>query len=395
MSNAYDMIVVGARCAGSPTAMLLARKGYRVLLLDRATFPSDTLSTHWIHAPGVAALKRWGLLQRVAATGCPPISTYSFDFGPFTVTGTPRPTDGVATAYGPRRTVLDALLVEAAVEAGVEMRQDFSVDDLLFERGRVIGIRGRKNGGSQVEERASLVIGADGRQSLVARAVQPPAYAAKPTFEAGYYAYWSGMPRTTFEVWVRPGRSFAALPTNDGLTCVVATWPITEFEANRADIEGNYMKTLHMAAALAERLRGCKRESAFAGTGDLPGYFRQPFGPGWALVGDAGYRTDPCTAQGITDAFQSAELLVAAIEAWTNGQDFDVAMAGYQRARDEAAMPLYELTSQIATLEPPPPHVAQLLAAASQSQRGSDDWASVIAGTLPVGEFFASAQTAA
>src|SRR6516225_1288209 len=126
----YDAIVVGARCAGSPTAMLLARRGYRVLLVDRATFPSDTVSTHLIHAPGVAALSRWGLLDQVIATGCPPINSYSFDFGPFAIVGSPRPSDGVATAYAPRRTVLDKILVDAAAEAGAEVREAFAIDDV-------------------------------------------------------------------------------------------------------------------------------------------------------------------------------------------------------------------------------------------------------------------------
>ncbi len=131
----YDAIIVGARCAGSPTAMLLARKGYRVLLLDKATFPSDTMSTHHIHPPGVAALERWGLLERLEATGCPPVETYSFDFGPLTISGSPRPIDGVARGYCPRRTVLDRLLVDAAVEAGAELREGFTVDEILADEG--------------------------------------------------------------------------------------------------------------------------------------------------------------------------------------------------------------------------------------------------------------------
>ena len=122
MNKVYDAIVVGARCAGSPTAMLLARKGYRVLVVDRATFPSDTLSTHLVHPPGVAALQRWGLLDRLVATGCPPIDTYAFDFGPFTISGAPG-TGETPVAYGPRRTVLDKLLVDAASEAGAEVRR--------------------------------------------------------------------------------------------------------------------------------------------------------------------------------------------------------------------------------------------------------------------------------
>ena len=139
MKSEYDAIVVGARCAGSPTAMLLARKGYRVLVVDRASFPSDTVSTHMIHAPGVAALRRWGLLDQVVATGCPPVETYSFDFGPFTIAGHPRPVDGIATAYAPRRTVLDKILVDAAAEAGAEVRERFTVEDIVIEDGAVVG----------------------------------------------------------------------------------------------------------------------------------------------------------------------------------------------------------------------------------------------------------------
>jgi 2-polyprenyl-6-methoxyphenol hydroxylase-like FAD-dependent oxidoreductase len=173
MRTEYDAIVVGARCAGSPTAMLLARKGYRVLVVDKATFPSDTISTHLVHPPGVAALQRWGLLDRLVATGCPPIGVYSFDFGPFTLAGAPG-TDEGPLAYGPRRTVLDKLLVDAASEAGAEVREGFTVDDVVIEAGRVTGIRGHGRGGKTVPERARVVIGADGRHSLVARAGRPP-----------------------------------------------------------------------------------------------------------------------------------------------------------------------------------------------------------------------------
>ena len=136
MSEKYDAIVVGARCGGSPTAMLLAGKGYKVLLVDKATFPSDTMSTHVMHPPAVAALDRWGILERLAVTNCPPIKGYSFDFGPVTIAGSPRPADGAANPYGPRRIVLDALLVEAAVAAGAELRESFMVEEILVEDGR-------------------------------------------------------------------------------------------------------------------------------------------------------------------------------------------------------------------------------------------------------------------
>ena len=175
MSGTYDAIVVGARCGGAPTAMLLARKGYRVLLLDRAGFPSDTLSTHYIHQPGIARLARWGLLDRIVASNCPPVRQLLFDVGPFALAGTPPPADGVAEAYAPRRTVLDQILVDAAVAAGAELRPHFSVQELLTDGDRVTGVRGRAAGGVAVTERAHLVIGADGVRSLVARAVQAPA----------------------------------------------------------------------------------------------------------------------------------------------------------------------------------------------------------------------------
>src|SRR5262249_46651424 len=154
----YDAVIVGARVAGSPTAMLLARKGHRVLVVDRASFPSDTLSTHYIHQPGVARLRRWGLLDRLLATDCPPALGLAFDVGPFALRGAPVPIDGVAEGYAPRRTVLDALLVEAAADAGAEVRTGFSVDEIVFEDGRVVGVRS-----GDTVERARVVVGADGR----------------------------------------------------------------------------------------------------------------------------------------------------------------------------------------------------------------------------------------
>jgi flavin-dependent dehydrogenase len=378
----YDAIVVGARCAGAPVAMLLAREGYEVLVVDRASFPSDTISTHLVHAPGVVALRRWGLLERAVA-GCPPIETYAFDFGPFTISGMP------GTAYAPRRTVLDAVLVDAAAEAGAEVRQRFTVTEVLVEDDRVAGVRGHGPDGRVVTERARVVVGADGLHSLVARAVRPEQYHEKPRLLCGYYAYWSGLPMDgRFENYDRPDRAFAAWPTNGDLTLVVAGWPFREFAANRGDVEGNYLATLRAVPAFADRLRGARRESRIVGTA-VPNYFRTPYGAGWALVGDAGYNKDFVTAQGIQDAFRDAELCASALhQAFSGARPFDAAMRGYQSARDGEVGPMYEFTTGLASFEPPPPEVQRLLAAVSGDQDAMDGFARVAAGVTSPAEFF-------
>ena len=392
MTTEYDAIVVGARCGGAPTAMLLARNGYRVLLVDRATFPSDTMSTHLAHPPAVAALDRWGILDKLEATNCPPITRYSFDFGPVSVAGTPMPSNGTAKAYCPRRIVLDALLVEAAVAASAEMREAFTVDEVLTEDGRVTGIRGHAKGGETVTERGKVVIGADGRHSIVAKAVEPESYNEVPALAPAYYAYWSGLPTDGFNTYIRAesGRGWAAIPTHDGLTCVVQGTPQADFPSTKKDVEGTYLAGFELAPEFAERIRDAKRESGFMGAGDLAGYFRKPYGPGWALVGDAGYHKHPITAFGITDAFRDAEAVATALdETFSERRAFDDAMAEYQRARDEHAMPIYGFTNDFAALEPPPPEMQQLIGAMQGNQEAQDGFVSVMAGTLPAPEFFA------
>jgi 2-polyprenyl-6-methoxyphenol hydroxylase-like FAD-dependent oxidoreductase len=384
----YDVIVVGARCAGSPLAMLMARRGYRTLLVDRARFPSDTVSTHVIHPPGVAALSRWGLLDQITATGAPPVGRYSFDFGPLTVAGAPGTPDN-PYAYAPRRTLLDKILLDAAAGAGADVREGFTVEEVLVEDGVVTGIRGRHESGATVTERARVVAGADGRNSVVAKATQAPVYHDRPALTVGYYSYYSNLPTDTFEAYSRPGRGWAVCPTNDGLTMVVGGWPYAELAEHRNDVEGELMRAFETAPAFAERIKDAKREERFAGT-SVPNYFRQPYGPGWALVGDAGYSRDFITAQGITDAFLDAEHLAGALDEALSGKTpYEQALAAYQSARDNRAMPVYEMTLGIASLQPPDPQMVALVSAIAGHPDAMDAFARLNSGVISPPEFFA------
>jgi 2-polyprenyl-6-methoxyphenol hydroxylase-like FAD-dependent oxidoreductase len=389
----YDAIVVGARCAGAATAMLLARKGYDVLLTDRAVFPSDTVSTHVIHPPGLMALRRWGLLDDLAATGCPWLPEYTFDFGPLVITGTPTAADGTAGAYAPRRTVLDELLVRAAQQAGAELREGFSVTELIRDGDRVTGVHGHARGGLEVAEHARVVIGADGLRSRVAAQVKAPRYREGPVLANGYYAYWSGVPATGALWMLRPGRGFFMVPTNDGLTLVLAAWPQAEAAQMKQDLQGNYLR--EVSAAFGGRLNGGRQETRVTGEG-VPSGFRTPYGPGWTLVGDAGYAKDPVTAQGITDAFLDAELCADALDAvWRGDRGYDEALGEYQRHRDERVLPMYEFTGRLADpAAPPAPEMQHLLGAIADNRKAMDEFASMFAGALPVPEFFNPAHIA-
>ena len=387
----YDVIVIGARCGGSPTAMLLARKGYRVLLVDKAAFPSDTISTSYIWQPGVACLRHWNLLDKVAASNCPPAQEFKFDLGEFALAGSPPAAEGVHEAYCVRRTVLDKILADAAVEAGTELRERFSVQELVCENGRVTGIRGRSSNGAAISEAGRLVVGADGVHSLVARTVNASRYQEKPPLTCWYYSFWSGVPLEKVEAYPRDGRWIVAVRTNNGLTLVIVAWTNKEFSKFRANLESNFLATLREHTPdLADRVQAGKREERFMGTADLPNFFRKPYGDGWALVGDAGYHKDPVAAQGITDAFRHAELLTEAIDAGFSGrQPLRDALAKYEQNRNQDVTPRYELTCNFATLAPLSPDMRALFRALKDNRVDTSQFFGTLAGTVAVSEFFA------
>jgi 2-polyprenyl-6-methoxyphenol hydroxylase-like FAD-dependent oxidoreductase len=383
----HDVIIVGARVAGSATALLLARAGLKVLVVDRATFPSDTLSTHQVQVPGVARLARWGVLDAIMAAGTPPTRTVRFDQGAAAFSARMPACERVDMMCSPRRTLLDKVLLDAARAAGAEVRENFITEDLLAWDGAVTGIRGQKKGSPSVTEHAPLVIGADGKHSTVARAVGAGSYRVKPPLSMAFYTYWADVPVTGGELYGRPGCAVGAWPTNGGLVMTYLAWPSARFDEFRADPEGNFLRTLD-AVGLGERIRAGRRAERFRGTPDLPSYFRKPYGPGWALVGDAGLLLDPITGQGISDAFRDAELLADAVVTGLSGdRSLAKTLAGYQRARDRAARPMSDFTARLAALNPPRPEEMALFDALSHSQPDADRFVAMLAGVVPVREF--------
>ncbi|MFF3312317.1 NAD(P)/FAD-dependent oxidoreductase [Streptomyces sp. NPDC002952] len=351
----YDAIVVGARCAGASAALLLARAGYRVLLLDRSTYGSDTLSTHLIHQPGVAALARWGVLEQVRASGCPPLKRTVYEVADIRIAGCARGVAGQQVAFAPRRRVLDALLVDAAVAAGVEFRERSRVTGLLRDRaGRIVGVEGR-HGNQSFTESACLVIGADGMRSTVARLAAAPYIRRDPLLTCAYYTYWPDVP-ADLELYERPGGWVASVPTHDDATLVLAYFQQSRFAEIRTNARHAYQEQIRFTApALYERLRGRAPVERLRGSGDQQNFFRQAAGPGWVLVGDAGHHKDSITARGISDAFQQVESLVAEVGDTLGGDPvkLDASLARFAESRDTTLTPGYEATLSVALLATP------------------------------------------
>ena len=386
----YDTIIIGARCAGAATALLLSQQGHKVLLVDRAAVGSDIPHGHFVHRGGTAKLQAWGVLDKL---DCPLVTTVVMGMGEGEpLTGTDLYFGDVPFGVGPRRRVLDKLLVETAVAAGVELRDQVVVEDFRCDGDQIRGIQARDlRSGQRFREQAPMTIGVDGRHSRLARTVDAPMFETVPPLLCYYFSYWSGIDYGALEVHSKNQRVIFAFPTNDNLFAIFVAWPVAMFQQVRSDIESHYMAVLDRAPALAERARAGKREEPFYGTADLPNYFRKPYGPGWALVGDAGHHKDPYMALGVADAFRDAELVAEAVhEGLTGCQPFDAALANYETQRNELAMPLYRENIARASFAPPPPEVAQIRNAllANQDQADTNAFLSAALGLTPPESFF-------
>lgn len=386
----YDVIVVGARCAGSPLAMLLARQGHKVLVVDRARFPSDTVSTHFIHQTGLTRLRDWGLLDDLVATGCPPMRHMNFLYTGIELRGFADPVEGIAEVYAPRRTVLDEVLVRGARAAGVEVVEGFAVEDLLMEDGRVVGILGREGAGRSMELRADLVVGADGTGSLVADRVGAASYDVVPAACFIYYSYYSGIDWPFHHCTGFGEQQMGAWPTNDGQMLVAVMTKRDRYQAFRADPEENFHRIIdEVTPELGAELRDAgQREERFRPNLYPDNFYRQAHGPGWALVGDAGYHKDPFTGNGIKDALNHAEALAGAIHRGLAGeQPMDEALAQYARERDESTKHTYEFTCAVSELTLPP-HLEAVFRATSYSPEYTKKFFGLVAGAVPGHEFF-------
>ena len=356
----HDVVVVGGRVAGSATAMLLARLGHDVVVVDQASFPSDTVSTHSIARSGVVQLRRWGLLEEVLDSGAPAIRQVTFNAAGASTSRTIKDKSGVDFLVAPRRYVLDTIIATAAEHVGAELRTGITATGLQRDgRGRVVGVDGHDRAGARIAIGARWVIGADGLGSRVAGSVGAAINEARLAGGAAQYAYYAGLPWSGIEFFVAE-RSFAGVfPTHDGQACIWVCTPSADAKAvrRRAGSRVEAFDTLleRSAPELAERLGQARRTSPVQGMLRQPNQLRQAFGPGWALVGDAGYYRDAVTAYGISDAFHHAELLAVALDQALDGDGEEAAaLAVYQQQRDQSLREIFEITCRLAAYPPVP-----------------------------------------
>jgi flavin-dependent dehydrogenase len=384
----FDVIVVGARVAGASTALLFAQAGYRVLLVDRARFPSDTLSTHYIHQPGIDRLARWGVLDAVRATGLPLLERTVYQVADVRLDSTVPDTPEQPAPCAPRRYLLDSLLIDAAVAAGAEFREGCSVTGPVFDGGRVVGVEHRSTGGGTVQERAHLVVGADGMRSTFARQVGAEFVVKDELRSCIYYTYWQGV-QADFELYEQPGRWIGAVPTNDGATLIAAYRTQDRYDEVRADALTNYLDNIRVTAPdLFERTTAGSTVERLRGTGDQQNFFRRASGPGWALVGDAAHHKDSITARGISDAFLQADLLAGTVGTGLRDPSrLDADLDRYARRHQDELFEGYRNTLFVSRLEVAPERLA-MLRAIQQSPVLTERYFAAAAGSVSVDELY-------
>lgn len=364
----YDVIVVGGRCAGAPTAMLMASQGHRVLMLDKDPPASDMAhSTHILQPIAIAKLRKWGILPALEAV-CPSFEYYSLDLGPAVVRGKPPPVDGDARVFAPRRHVIDAIVANTAVAAGVEYRAETKVVDLIRDGNTVAGVKAVGATGGTESIAARLVIGADGPSSVVAKLVAAARYHEAPAQQATVWGYWNGIPVRELQLTIRPGRAVYACPTSGGDAMIGVNWVIDDFSAARADIARAYHAVIQELTPELAALIARSTLSTPLRIGSTRNFLRVPYGAGWALVGDAGHKKDSCTAQGITEP--------DGLRAW-------------HLARDARLIPLHELTVQMAKFAAPDAAETALYRALAGNPNATTRFLGLISGSTSPAEFFA------
>lgn len=343
MQTDFDVVVVGGRCAGSPLATLLAREGVRVAVVDKATFPSDTLSTHIFQAAGINFLRRLGVLDRVLAAGSVPMTHLDFRRGDFygQQPYDMRPGD-IGFNLSVRRSILDAMLVDAAEQAGAEMFTSTTLTQLLRdERGRVSGVRVKADG-TEREITARIVVGADGRNSTVGKLTGSRKYHVVPSERFAYWGFFEGgnwpTPATSvFHLW--DGRCVIGGPTDSNLYQVILVPDNAFLPQFKADREAAFMEHALSCKPVAAALDGATRVGKIQGILRFESFFRESAGDGWVLVGDAGQFKDPTPGQGMTDAFRQTAALAPALIRGLSGSDadLDAATATWAKWRDDDA----------------------------------------------------------
>jgi len=358
-STHHDVVVVGSRCAGAATALLLSQAGHDVVLVDRAAQPSDTLSTHGIARGGVVQLSRWGLLDAVLASGAPPARQVTFGIDGAQTVRTINDRAGVDMLIAPRRHVLDALLTDAARDAGADARMGLTAAGVLRDSsGRVTGITTRDRLGGTAELTGRYIIGADGLHSTIARFVGAEILESFTSDAGLFYAYVASPLWNGFEFHLAPSSLIGVFPTHDGEACVWLSRPapllqdISRAGSERA--EALLAVLARLAPTVGERARDGRLASPVRGVARMPNHVRRSHGPGWALAGDAGYHRDPITGHGMTDAFRDAELLATAVSrALRDPCDEADALTGYERARATALRETFDLTQALTAFPPP------------------------------------------